>query len=124
MEKQNLIAAFALSSNKEQKISLIGSTVVINNFESKLNKYNKNYSDKNLLKNKGRIIIKVINNYTDENIDLNLKYRFFLEKYFLKLGEYCITYSDIFFTKEFFNEVIQGKKLELFDKIFIFEDLD
>jgi hypothetical protein len=41
MEKQNLIATFAISPNNEQKknfFSIIGSTVVINNFELKLKK--------------------------------------------------------------------------------------
>src|ERR1700761_4551573 len=108
MEKQNLITVFALSPINEKENSIIGSTVVINNFELNLDKYTKNLSKKNNLKFKSRIIIKVINIY----------------KYYLNLGEYYITYSNIFFTKAFFNEVIQGKTLEFYDKVFIFEDLD
>lgn len=125
MEKQNLITAFALSPINEKENSIIGSTVVINNFELNLDKYTKNFSKKKNLKFKSRIIIKVINNYKEEeNNNVILKDKFFIYKYYLNLGEYYITYSNIFFTKAFFNEVIQGKTLEFYDKVFIFEDLD
>jgi len=127
MEKQNLITVFALSTTSEKETSIIGSTVVINNFESNLDKYTKNFSKKNNLKFKSRIIIKVINNYKEEEKENNnviLKDKFFIYKSYLNLGDYYITYSNIFFTKAFFNEVIQGKTLEFYDKIFIFEDLD
>src|SRR6266852_3692453 len=75
MNKQQLITVFSIATLVnglgQEKISIIGSSVVINNFESKLNIYNKNYSDKNLQKYKGRIIIMVKNNYKEnENIVL------------------------------------------------------
>jgi len=112
MNKQQLITVFSIATLVnglgQEKISIIGSSVVINNFESKLNIYNKNYSDKNLQKYKGRIIIMVKNNYK-ENDNIVLENKFFLKTSYLNLGVYYNTYSDIFFTKEFFNTVIQGK---------------
>src|SRR6266852_2260081 len=106
MNKQQLITVFSIATLVnglgQEKISIIGSSVVINNFESKLNIYNKNYSDKNLQKYKGRIIIMVKNNYK-ENDNIVLENKFFLKTSYLNLGVYYNTYSDIFFTKDSFK---------------------